>query len=140
MPSITEGALTFQFPDGWLVTKFDAWSFYRNQFQKLCGGTKAIDMLAIASNRCVWAIEVKDYRVHPRTKTIELTDEVAYKVRDSLAALVAARIKANDPEEKAMSNAALAATGFAWYCISNNRRSTQSSSHAPLTRHRSRRS
>ena len=108
MPSITEGALTFQFPDGWQITKFDTWSFYRNQFQKVCGGAKAIDMLAIASNRCVWAIEVKDYRGHPRTKTIELTDEVAYKVRDSLAALVAARINANDPEEKAMSNAALA--------------------------------
>jgi hypothetical protein len=107
MPAIKEGALTFQFPDGWRVTRFDRWSFYRSQFQKVCGA-KAIDILAIASNHCVWAIEVKDYRRHPRTKTIELTDEIACKVRDSLAALVAARINANDPEEKAISNAALA--------------------------------
>jgi len=108
MPSITEGALTFQFPDGWQITKFDAWSFYRNQFQQVCGGAKAIDMFAIASNHCVWAIEIKDYRGHRRAKTIELTDEVACKVRDSLAALVAARINANDEGEKQMSSAALA--------------------------------
>jgi hypothetical protein len=108
MPSITEGALTFQFPEGWLIAKFDAWNFYRNQFQQVCGGAKAIDMFAIASNHCVWAIEVKDYRGHPRAKTIELTDEVACKVRDSLAALVAARVNANDEGEKRMSSAALA--------------------------------
>src|SRR2546425_1163608 len=95
MPSITEGALTFQFPDGWQATKFDDWRFYRNQFQKVCGA-KAIDMLVIASDHCMWVIEVKDYRVHPRTKTIALPDEVACKVRDSLAALVAARVNAND--------------------------------------------
>ena len=108
MSSITEGALTFQFPDDWLIAKFDAWSFYRNQFQQVCGGAKAIDMFAIASDHCVWAIEVKDYRGHRRVKTIELTDEVACKVRDSLAALVAARINANDQGEKQISSAALA--------------------------------
>lgn len=106
MPSITEGALTFQFPDSWQATKFDDWRFYRNQFQKICGA-KAIDMLVITSDRCMWMIEVKDYRVYPRTKTIELSEEVACKVRDSLAALVAARVNAND-NEKAMSRAALA--------------------------------
>jgi len=107
MPSITEGALTFQFPDGWQATKFDDWRFYRNQFQKVCGA-KAIDMLVIASDHCMWVIEVKDYRVHPRTKTIALPDEVACKVRDSLAALVAARVNANDEGEKQISSAALA--------------------------------
>ena len=108
MPSITEGALTFQFPDDWQATKFDSWSFYRNQFQNVCGGSKAIDMLAIDPDRCLWAIEVKDYREHPRTKTTELADEVADKVRDSLAALVAAQINANEANEKALSRAALA--------------------------------
>src|SRR5207249_5998262 len=62
MPSITEGALTFQFPNDWQTTKFDDWSFYRNQFQKVCGGTKAIDFLTIGPDLCLWAIEVKDYR------------------------------------------------------------------------------
>lgn len=106
MPSITEGALTFQFPDSWQATKFDEWRFYRHQFQKICGA-KAIDLLVIASDHCLWVIEVKDYRVYPRTKIIALPDEVACKVRDSLAALVAARVNAQD-NEQAMSRDALA--------------------------------
>lgn len=107
MPSITEGALTFQFPDDWQITKFDGWSFYRNQFQNVCGGAKAIDILAIDPDHCMWAIEAKDYRAHPRMKIIELANEVACKVRDSLAALVAARVNANDADEKTRSHAAL---------------------------------
>ena len=108
MPSITEGALTFHFPDGWQATKFDTWSFYRNQFQRVCGGTKAIDILAIDSDSRLWVIEVKDYPEYPRTKTIDLANEVACKVRDSLAALVAASVNANDTDEKELSRAALA--------------------------------
>ncbi|MGE0681694.1 MAG: hypothetical protein AB7P69_12455 [Candidatus Binatia bacterium] len=108
MPSISEGALTFQFPNDWQATKFDEWSFYRNQFQSVCGGAKAIDMLAIDPNHCLWAIEVKDYRQHPRAKTLDLMDEVACKVRDSLAALVAARVNANDAGEQELSGMALA--------------------------------
>ena len=107
MPSITEGALTFQFTDNWQITKFDGWSFYRNQFQSVCGGAKGIDILAIDPSHCMWAIEAKDYCTHPRMKIIELANEVACKVRDSLAALVAARVNANDADEKTMSHAAL---------------------------------
>lgn len=107
MPSITEGQLTFQFPDHWKVSKFDDWSFHRNQFQNVCGGAKAVDLLAVEARICFWHIEVKDYRLHRRTKTIDLADEVAFKVRDSLAALVAARANANDRAERDLANAAL---------------------------------
>jgi hypothetical protein len=107
MPSIIEGQLVFDFPNDWQASKFDEWSFYRNQFQQVCGGAKAVDLLAIAPNACFWNIEVKDYRRHRRTKTIELAEEIAVKVRDSLAALVAARANANDYNEKAMAEAAL---------------------------------
>lgn len=107
MPSITEGQLTFDFPNGWQVSKFDEWSFYRNQFQQACGGTKAVDILAVERRTCLWNIEIKDYRQHRRTKTIDLPDEIAVKVRDSLAALVAARANANDADEKALAKAAL---------------------------------
>lgn len=107
MPSITEGQLIFDFPNDWQASKFDEWSFYRNQFQQVCGGAKAVDILAIAPNACFWKIEVKDYRQHRRTKVIDLAEEIAIKVRDSLAALVAARANANDANEKAMAEAAL---------------------------------
>ena len=107
MPSIREGQLIFQFPDGWKVSKFDGWSFYRNQFQNVCGGATAIDLLAIEAPSCLWKIEVKDYRRHRRTKTNDLAEEVAGKVRDSLAALVAAQVNANDREERALARVAL---------------------------------
>jgi len=107
MQTITEGGLEFSFPNAWLVSKFDDWSFYRNQFQSVCGGVKAVDIVAVEPRVCFWNIEVKDYRQHRRTKTIDLADEVAFKVRDSLAALVAARVNANDANEKALAEAAL---------------------------------
>ena len=107
MPTLMESDLTFCFPDDWQATKFDGWSFYRNQFQQACGGAKAIDLLAFAPDDGLWAIEVKDYRRHRRTKTIELSEEVACKVRDSLAALVAAKINANDNDEQQLASRAL---------------------------------
>ncbi len=107
MPTITEGQLNFVFPNGWLASQFDQWSFYRNQFQKVCGGVKAVDMLAIEPLQCFWTVEVKDYRQHTRTKTIDLAEEIAVKVRDSLSALVAASIHANDALEKEAARTAL---------------------------------
>ncbi len=107
MPTIIEGSLTFAFPPNWQASKFDGWSFYRNQFQQACGGSKAIDFLAIDPGVCLWNIEVKDYRQHPRTKTIKIDDEIAVKVRDTLAVLVAAKANANDSDEKAFAGAAL---------------------------------
>ena len=110
MPSITEGSLTFQFPEDWRITKFDEWSFIRNKFQNVCGGSKAVDILTIDTHHCVWIIEIKDYRLYPRNKGIGIAEEVAYKVRDSLAALVAARVNADDDSEKDFSKNALKCT------------------------------
>jgi hypothetical protein len=130
MIAITEGALTFTFADGWEAAKSDEWSFYKNQFMKLgeatigcsqceqnlfcanCGnrrvaGTKGIDILAIDGAGCCWCIEIKDYRQSTRTATKELASELALKVRDTLAALVAARINAYDSTERDMANRAM---------------------------------
>ncbi len=131
MPTIKEGALTFQFPDSWQAVKLDDWSFYRNQFIRLnsglrqpcgecgaelrcqhCGtvktqGVKAVDILARDAVATLWLIEVKDYRRSPRTKAIGLADEVALKVRDSLALLVAAAMSAKDPQERSFARDAL---------------------------------
>ena len=109
MPTITVGQLRFTFPDTWQVSQFDGWSFYINQFQQVCGGTKAIDILALDSP-CCWLIEIKDYRQHRRMKSIDLAEEIATKVRDSLAALVAASIYANDDIEKSLAIAAVRCT------------------------------
>lgn len=106
MTRLTEDAMTFVFPDGWSVSKYDEWTFYRNHFQKVAN-SKAIDFLAIEPGTCCWFIEVKDYRQHPRTKVSELADEIAVKVRDSLAGLVAAQLNATVEIEKAAAKLAL---------------------------------
>ena len=53
-----------------------------------------MDILAQDPAATLWLLEIKDYRRSPRTKAIGLADEVALKVRDSLALLVAAAMSA----------------------------------------------
>ena len=107
MPTVIEGNLRFQFPAGWRTEKFDGSSFYRNQFQRVCGGAKAVDILALGPDRSAWFIEIKDFRAHPRQKSMDLVQEVAAKVRDSLAAVLPASVNANDAEEKEFARGAL---------------------------------
>lgn len=90
MTILREGNLEYRFEEGWLASKYDEWPFYREHFQGALGGNKAVDFVAQDPSETLWLVEVKDYRVHPRTKTIDIVDEVAMKVRDSLAGIVAA--------------------------------------------------
>lgn len=107
MSIINEGRLAFLFPNGWHAAKYDEWSFYRNQFQKVCGGTKAIDIVAVAPDGCFWSIEIKDYRQHARTKPSDLADEFSRKIRDSLSGIVVAGANANDQDERRIARKAL---------------------------------
>ena len=97
---IPEGDLKFEFIPGALACKYDTWPFYRNQFQNGCWqDNKAVDMLCLDSGMA-WMIEVKDYRNNVRTKAIDLADEVAKKIRDSLAGIVCASMAATNETEK----------------------------------------
>ena len=107
MREIEEGTLTFSFPAQCEAGKYDAWSFYRNQFRSVAGGSKAVDILCLADS-VAWLVEIKDYRIHRRTKLIDLCDEVAAKVRDTLSGLAAASANANNPDERALAHRALA--------------------------------
>jgi hypothetical protein len=109
MPTLSEGKLTFTLPDDWQATKYDEWSHYRNQAISICGGSKAIEILALEPKAACWLIEVKDYREHPRSNTIELAEVVAIKVRDTLATLVGAQHTAADSDERAISQKSLRA-------------------------------
>lgn len=101
MPSIIEGKLRFDFPDSWEATQYDSWTFYENQFADSCGGNKAVDILAHHPQEDpLWLIEVKDYRLHRRTKTIHVWDEIAIKARDTLAGLVAAKTSGVVPDNQ----------------------------------------
>ncbi len=100
MTVVTEGRLEFEFAGDCRVSKYDAWSFYRNQFHSIADSSKAIDIVCI---------EVRDYRQHPRDKAIDIADEVAAKARDTLAGLAAARCNADESQEREHARQALAA-------------------------------
>lgn len=106
MAVLSEGKLQFAFGESCLAEKYDDWSFFRNQFQSTCLGAKAVDIICVADGT-TWLIEIKDYRQHQRTKPQELGDEVAIKVRDTLAGLVAAKMNANERAEQDFAKMAL---------------------------------
>lgn len=99
MAILSEGHLLFSFDPSCHAEKYDEWSFYRNPFQKTCGGAKAVDIICLSNNTC-WLIEVKDYRQYKRTNPQCLGDEIAIKVRDTLTGLVAAKMNAKNDFER----------------------------------------
>ncbi|WP_374087234.1 hypothetical protein [Methylomicrobium lacus] len=105
MQGLDVDGLQFDFPDDWLVGKYDEWSFYRNQFCRIKYGIKALDLLAIDPSKTAWLIEVKDYRVNSRTKPSDLSKEVVHKVFDTLSAMIPAKIHATGPIEKQLARA-----------------------------------
>lgn len=107
MADIFVDGLTFSFPDGWKISKYDDWSYYRRQFSCMWAEIKSLDLLAVDLQRNGWLIEVKDYRIHQRTKPSDLAEEVAKKVFDTLAALPPARVYANNDDERGMAQALL---------------------------------
>lgn len=106
MVALSEGNLTFTFNGASQAVQYDEWSFYRNQFVNTCGSAKAVDMIYI-DHDTTWLIEIKDYRQYRRTKPVDLGEEIAIKVRDTLAGLAAARCNANDADEKTFAAQAL---------------------------------
>ena len=71
-------------------------------------GIKALDLLAIDPDKTAWLIEVKDYRIYPRTKPSDLGEEIAHKVFDTLAAIIPAKIHATNSDEKQLARAVYA--------------------------------
>ena len=65
MTCLTEGNLQSQFPPGDVAEHYDEWAFYRNQFQSVAGGSKAVDFVFVDDTE-KWLIEVKDYRIQRR--------------------------------------------------------------------------
>ncbi len=93
MTSIAEGAVTFTFQNSWTALQFDRIGYYR-KLTGLGGSNKAVDIAAFdPDSGNLWLIEVKDYRTHPREKQQDIVDELAQKVRDSLAVLIILRVR-----------------------------------------------
>jgi len=91
LTTIREGRVSWTFGADWLTTKYDDWSIYRNQLNRFAGGSKAVDILALdRPSGVLWMIEAKDFTTEPRDPAKpELWLEVAQKVRDTLAGIMA---------------------------------------------------
>lgn len=101
LPALDVDGLRLTPPAAWPVfTKYDEWAFYRRHFQSFAGGKKAVDAMGIAANGTLWLIEVKDYRRNRRSKPSRIEHEIAGKVADTLAGLVAARVRATGHEQQ----------------------------------------
>ena len=109
MTHLRVDGLTFDFPNGWRVGKFDEWVFYRKQFSRMWNSIKSVDLLVVCPTKTAWFIEVKDYRINQRTKPTELAEEMAQKVFDTLAALLPAKLHATEDEERSLARAVLQA-------------------------------
>jgi len=99
--SFTESNVHFEFADGYRVTKYDGWTYYRKHFQG-CADSAAVDFLVLAEDGSdCWLLEVKDFTFEaPKPEKGPLADIVTRKVRDTLAGLLAAVTNANVAEER----------------------------------------
>ena len=103
MTDIRERSLVFSFSAACNALKYDDWPFYQKRFQRI-SKTKAVDILCV-TNDAAWMIEVKDYREHDRSKCGTIEDEVAQKVRDTMAGLGAANANGDAGERDIASEA-----------------------------------
>lgn len=104
--------LTFTFPDGWEAEKFDDWAFYRNKFSRQQPGIKAVDLLVKGVDGVAYLIEVKDYRHPDTTKPSKLIEAIVCKVLMTLAAILPAKLNADEKVEKEHAGEILKCSGL----------------------------
>ena len=104
---LPEKTLRFTFKSVDFSEKYDDWAHYKQIFQNAGGSpVKAVDFVVV-KGRKLWLIEVKDYREYPRKKTLDLSKEVALKVKGTLGGLVSAAFMATEPNEQKCARQAL---------------------------------
>jgi hypothetical protein len=89
-----EGNLEITFDETWRCEKWDECAAFAQGIKKL-QGTRAIDFLGIRNDK-IYLIEIKDFREHrienKDRQPIKLPEEIAFKVRDTIAGVVGASI------------------------------------------------
>jgi hypothetical protein len=101
MTTIRERSVVWTFPAGWAARKFDGVGYQHNQFAHVAGGSQAVDITALdPAGTTLWLIEAKEFVEGRRgADKVPLPVEIATKVRDSLACIFAASIRANGIEQ-----------------------------------------
>lgn len=107
-------ALSFDFAPTITADNYDAWQHHCNVLNKLAGGRKAVDVLAVdaVAPGTTWLIEAKDFRIITQPPNpcnlSRLAQTMADKVRDTRAGLVDASANAVVPQEKLLATNAIA--------------------------------
>jgi hypothetical protein len=94
MIEFEESHLKFNFADTWQIFQLDSSNFYRKRLSAQVEETKAVDFVGI-HQQVLYFIEVKNFKGHRienkgRLEKSELSTEVAQKIRDSIACIIAA--------------------------------------------------
>jgi hypothetical protein len=85
-----EGDLLFEFGGRWMsIVSWDRHAAYQEGIKRIDKG-KAVDIIGVCDNKLVVFIEIKDYRLHKRTKSESLWAEFELKVRNTVAGLLGA--------------------------------------------------
>lgn len=97
-----EQDLIFDFGTDWHVIKYDDHADFNRRIKKF-RDSRAVDFIAVYDKNSIWFIEVKDFRGYPtnnrrRINSGDLAQEVAIKVRDSVAGAVGARQMSSTPD------------------------------------------
>jgi hypothetical protein len=100
--SFNESRLTFTFTDKWSIEKYDEHRDYVDKIQKL-KDTKAVDFVGLFDDSVFFFIEVKNfkgYRIQNKERISDglLAEEIALKVRDTIAGIMGASRTSCDPD------------------------------------------
>lgn len=122
MTRFEEGYLVFEFGEKWRVFKLDEHRDYREHIGKI-DETKAVDFVGIFNNEILYFIEIKDfrgYRIENKERllksqlpscqlvngecqfhkgSLSLPIELAQKVRDSIACIIASCRTSSEPKD-----------------------------------------
>lgn len=95
MTEFEESRLKFSFADTWQVFQLDSSRFYRERLSAQVEETKAVDFIGIYQQEVLYFIEVKNFKGHrienkDRLEKSALSTEIAQKIRDSIACIIAA--------------------------------------------------
>lgn len=112
MDALDIDGLQFAFPKGWKASKYDEWGFYRNHFLRQQDGLRAVDLVAVSSDKTAYLVEVKDYRYPNAEKPSDLPKVMAEKVLHTMAAMLPARLNASEPNESEMARLFLESTNL----------------------------
>lgn len=98
MKHIVVDSRIFEFPDSWLVVKYDDLPYYQEKLRCRASGSKGwkremkgVDLIAMdmsAKEPVMFLIESKDYRVYRRGKSMSPAEEFVQKVLDTLTGIL----------------------------------------------------